>query len=178
MLKINWGSIGTIAEAAFASLARLFNFLPFSWRGVSALILGVLLAKWFWILFAPQTSFTATQPQRAAGMEAGQLFGVTTSNEATAAHGVALPNVQLLGVFAASAGKRGFAVLKLDDKSQTGVAEGEEVATGTRLVAVHADHVILERAGVRQRVNLENKYAGSPHGITSQGMNKATGNSK
>jgi general secretion pathway protein C len=177
MLKINRSSIGTIAEAAFASMARLFNFLPLSWRGVSALILGVLLAKWFWILFAPQTSFTAALPQRAAGMETGQLFGVTSSNETTA-NGVALPNVQLLGVFAASEGKRGFAVLKLDDRSQTGVAEGEEVATGTRLVAVHADHVVLERAGVRQRVNLENKYASSPHGITLQGMNKAPANSK
>lgn len=177
MLKISWGSIGTIAEAALASLSRLFKYLPLSWRGASALILGVLLAKWFWILLAPQTTFTATLPERAAGVEAGQLFGVTASNDVTA-QGVALPNVQLLGVFAASSGKKGFAILKLDDKSQTGVAEGEEVATGTRLIAVHADHVILERAGVQQRVNLENQYANSPHAAILPGMNPAAANRK
>jgi general secretion pathway protein C len=158
MLRINWGSIGTLGDAAMAMLSRLSFYWPFSWRGVSALVLGVLLAKWFWILFAPHAIFTAAMPERAAGLEAGRLFGVAQSTEA-ATQGVALPNVQLLGVFAASAGKAGFAVLKLEDKRQVGVAEGEEVAAGTRLLAVHADYVLLEHAGVQQRVNLENKYA-------------------
>lgn len=157
MLKINWGSIGTLGDAAMVTLTRLSFYWPFSWRGVSALVLGVLLAKWFWILFAPHAIFTAAMPERAAGLEAGRLFGVTLTNDA-ATQGVALPNVLLLGVFAASAGKAGFAVLKLDDKRQVGVAEGEEVAAGTKLLAVHADYVLLEHAGVQQKVNLENKY--------------------
>jgi len=160
MLRINWGSIGTIGDAVMVTLSRLSFYWPFTWRGVSALVLGVLLAKWFWILFAPHAIFTAAMPERAAGLEAGRLFGVALSTEEVT-QGVALPNVQLLGVFAASAGKPGFAVLKLDDKSQVGVAEGEEVAAGTKLLAVHADYVLLEHAGVQQRVNLENKYADS-----------------
>lgn len=157
MLRMNWGSIGTIGDAVMTALSRL----PFSWRGLSALILGVLLAQWFWILFAPHATFTAAVPERAASLEAGRLFGVAQSTE-SAAQGVALPNVQLLGVFAANAGKPGFAILKLDDKRQVGVAEGGEVASGTKLIAVHADHVLLEHAGVQQRVNLENKYPGAP----------------
>jgi type II secretory pathway component PulC len=151
MLRVNWGTIGTIGESAIASLSRL----PFTWRGLGALILGVLLAKWFWILFAPHATFTAAMPERSAGLEAGSLFGVVAESVQTA-EGVALPNVQLLGVFAASTGKKGFAVLKFDNR-QKGVAEGEEVSAGTRLVAVHADYVLLERGGAQQRVNLENK---------------------
>ena len=177
MLKINWSSIGTMAEAGLTSLTRLSIYLPLSWRGLSALILGVLLAKWWWILFAPQATYTAAIPERASAAEAGLLFGVTVTNNVST-QGVALPNVRLLGIFAASAGKKGFAILKLDDKRQTGVAEGEEVASGTRLLAVHDDHVLLERAGVQQRVNLETKgtgieNTGTPHGGTLPGINPA-----
>lgn len=180
MLKISWASIGTIAEGVLAGLSRLSIYLPLSWRGASALILGVLLAKWWWVLFAPHATFTAALPERASAAEAGQLFGISAAKN-VAAQGVALPNVQLLGIFAASAGKKGFAILKLDNKRQTGVAEGEEVATGTRLVAVHDDHVLLERAGVQQRVNLETQDNGSrntgsrntstPHRGTLPGIN-------
>jgi len=173
MLRINWGIIGTAGDAVMSTLARL----PFSWRGLSALILGVLLAKWFWILFAPHAIYTAAMPERAAGVEAGRLFGVTQS-AVSDTRGVALPNVQLLGVFAANAGKPGFAILKLDDKRQVGVADGEEVATGTRLAAVHADYVLLERAGVQQRVNLENKYPVSQNKGGLPAIGATTGNSQ
>lgn len=177
MLKISWSSIGTITEGVLTSLSRLSIYLPLSWRGLSALILGVLLAKWWWILFAPHATYTAAIPERASAAEAGRLFGVTVAND-VGAQGVALPNVQLLGIFAASAGKKGFAILMLDDKRQKGVAEGEEVATGTRLVAVHDDHVLLERAGVQQRVNLETKDAGTARGVTIPGFNPAAINKR
>lgn len=174
MLKINMGSISAIGDMVLASLSRLSVYWPFSWRAVSAMVLGVLLAKWFWIFLAPQATFSAAVPERAAGLEAGLLFGVAVSTEA-ASEGVALPNVQLLGVFAAGAGKKGFAVLKLADNRQMGVAVGEEVAAGTKLVDVQADHVLLERAGVQQRVNLENKYAGSANGSANKGAVPAYG---
>lgn len=182
MLKISWASIGTITEGVLTSLSRLSIYLPLSWRGLGALILGVLLAKWWWVLFAPHATYTAAIPARASAAEAGRLFGVTVANDAST-QGVALPNVQLLGIFAASAGKKGFAILMLDDKRQKGVAEGEEVATGTRLVAVHDDHVLLERAGVQQRVNLETKdagsrYTGNPPGVTIPGINPAADNKR
>jgi len=160
--RLNWGQVGAIGDMVLSNLSRLAAYWPLSWRGLSALILGVLLAKWIWILFAPQATFTSAVPERAAGIETGQLFGVPVSTE-TVSQGVALPNVQLLGVFTASRGRPGFAVLKLDDARQLGVAEGEEVAAGTKLAAVHADHVMLERAGVQQRVNLENKYPASQY---------------
>jgi hypothetical protein len=167
MLKINWGSINTAGDAALNSLSRL----PFTWHGAGALILGVLLAKWFWILFAPHATFTAMAPERAASLETGRLFGVVATTD-TGNQGVALPNVKLLGVFTATANRKGFAILKLDDKRQLGVAEGEEVAAGTTLLSVQADYVQLEHAGVQQKVNLENKYLPP---ATSKGIQPAYG---
>ncbi len=153
MLRMNRGAVWSVAETVMAALSRL----PFSWRSLSALILGVLLAKWFWILLAPHATFTSVMPEQMASPEAGRLFGKVATSEVST-QGVALPNVQLLGVFTASTNRPGFAILRLDDKRQKGVGEGEEVAAGTRLVAVYADYVLLERAGVQQRVDLENKY--------------------
>lgn len=160
MPGINRGTIGTTVDAILTGLSRMSIYWPLSWRSLSAIILGVILARWTWILFAPHATYTSAIPERAAGQEAGKLFGIRTATE-TASVGVALPNVQLLGVFAASSGKPGFAVLKLDNNRQAGVAEGEEVAPGTKLIEVNADYVLLERAGVQQRVNMENKYAAS-----------------
>jgi Type II secretion system protein C len=158
MRRMTWGSISSASDAAMSTFSRFAFYWPFSWRGLYAVTFGVLLAHWFWVLFAPHTIFTITVPERSIGLEAGQLFGIVAST-ATANQGIALPNVQLLGVFAASHGKTGFAVLMLDDKRQLGIAEGDEVVSGTRLVEVLTDHVILERAGARQRIDLENKYA-------------------
>ena len=151
------GSIVAISEAAMAVLARL----PLSWRGLGALVLGVLLAQWSWVLFAPHATAIAAVAERGAAAEAGQLFGVAAAFGVKSAEGVALPNVRLVGVFAAGPGKPGFAVLKLDDKRQVGVVMGEDVAPGTKLLEIHPDYVLLERAGVRQRVNLEGKAAGA-----------------
>jgi hypothetical protein len=156
---ITRGSAGTTIDAIAGSLSRLTLYWPISWRTLSAIVLGALLARWVWILFAPLATYTSAIPEYSTGIEAGQLFGEIASAD-SASVGVAIPNVQLLGVFTASPGRPGFAILKLDNK-QAGVAQGEEVAPGTKLIEVDADHVLLERAGVQQRVDLENKYANS-----------------
>jgi len=161
LFGITRGSAGAAIDAIVTGLSRLTYYWPLSWRSLSAIVLGALLARWVWILFAPNATFTSAIPQRNPGVEAANLFGEILSTE-TASVGVALPNVQLLGVFTASPGKPGFAILKLDNNKQAGVAEGEEVAPGTKLIEVNADYVLLERSGVQQRVNLENKYANSP----------------
>jgi hypothetical protein len=160
--RINIGLLTAAGDALLMAGMRLARYWPFSWRSISAIILGFLLAKWIWLLFAPAPVYTAALPERSAGTEAGQLFGIVVNTENTT-QGVALPNVQLLGVFAASNYRTGFAILKIDN-AQKGVAEGEEVSPGTRLLSVRTDHVLLERGGVQQRVNLENKYQGKSIG--------------
>lgn len=133
--------------------------LSLPWRGVGALVLGALLAKWSWVLFAPHATAIAVAPERGIAVESGRVFGVAVSGVSPAGV-VALPDVQLIGIFAAGAGKPGFAVLKLNGK-QIGVAVGEDVAAGAKLLEVHADYVLLERGGVQQRVDLEGKPAGA-----------------
>lgn len=160
LLRLNFGIFGALGEVMATSVSRLAHYWPVTWRGLGAMILGVLLAKWFWILFAPHVIYTAAMPDRASASNAGQLFGFVQSIDKSP-QGVALPNVQLLGVFTAAAGKQGFAIIKVEGKRQMGLAVGQEVAAGTKLLSVHDDYVLLERAGVQQRVNLENKFANS-----------------
>lgn len=65
--------------------------------------------------------------------------------------------VRLTGVVAASGGRRGHAVLRLDGKRTVAVLEGEDVEPGVRLVEVHADHIVLERNGARETLTWPEK---------------------
>ncbi|TXT24700.1 MAG: hypothetical protein FD134_1422 [Gallionellaceae bacterium] len=133
--------------------------LPLLWGVLGALVLGALLAKWAWVLFAPRATAVAVAPEHGAAAEAGRLFGVAiiAASAVSAAEAASWPNVRLVGVFAGGAGRSGFAVLKLDDKRQAGVAVGGSVLPGVRLAEVHPGYVLLERGGVQRRVELEEK---------------------
>ena len=135
-------------------LSRRFS----PWHALGALVLGVMLARWSWLLLAPHATAVAVIPEHEATVEAGRLFGAAVSGASTQEGN--LPSVRLIGVFAAETGKSGFAVLRLDDK-QVGVVVGEGVAPGTKLLEVHRDYVLLERAGVQQRVDIEGAVAGA-----------------
>ena len=150
-----WVSMGAISERAEAILL----WSPLSWRGLGALVLGVMLARWSWVLFAPHAAATAVAPESGAAVEAVRLFGAAVSS-VSLTEVVALPNMRLMGVFAPETGQAAFAVLKLDDNRQVGIAVGESMASGAKLLEVHPDYVLLERAGVQQRVNLERTVSG------------------
>ena len=60
--------------------------------------------------------------------------------------------MRLTGVVAASGGRRGHAVLRLDGKKTVAVLEGDEVEPGLRLAEIHVDHIVLERNGARETV--------------------------
>ncbi len=167
--SVNLRSLGTSSATAINSLSRLT--LPL--KNISAPILGVLLAKWFWILFAPLTLYTAQIPDRTGSFEAAGIFGNATSFETTVT-GVAPSNIELMGLFAPSNGKQGFAVFKLDDNRQTGVAVGQEIITGTELKEVNSDYVVIEHAGVKQRINLDNNLS-DPEKYGIQPVSGATG---
>jgi type II secretory pathway component PulC len=81
---------------------------------------------------------------------AEQLFG-SALPVSTSVVPVVMPNVRLIGVFA---GVHGFAVFELDGKRQLGLAIGHEIVAGAKLLEVAKDHVVIERAGVRQQILL------------------------
>ena len=152
-MRLRWGSLRALGGGAAGIVARL----PLLWYGMGALALGMLLAKWSWVLFAPHATATIPVPEHKAATEADRLFGVTVT-DVSPVQGVALQNVALVGVFATNGKRPGFAVLRIDGK-QMGVVAGGVVVAGTKLQEIHPDYVLLERGGIQQLVNLEGKAA-------------------
>ena len=117
---------------------------------VAGALVGAVLAYWTWAWLAPRAEprVEAAAAQSGSVASAGAIFGnVPRKQEGAAPTGIA---IKLLGVVAASGGRRGYAVVQLEAKQILAVHEGEDVAPGIRLAEVHVDHVILERSGVRE----------------------------
>ena len=120
-------------------------------------LLGLVLAYWTWAWLVP-----SPEPRAQAGQTDGRAAGPTEA--ATGLFGSAQRDgngaaptgvsIGLLGVVAAkssrSGSEPGYAVLRIDAKQTVAVREGEEIEPGVRLAEVHADHVVLERSGVRE----------------------------
>ena len=113
-------------------------------------LLGVVLAYWTWVWFAPRPEPRAQTALPTGGrVEAAYgLFGnAQRDRNGAAPTGIA---IKLLGVVAASGSQPGYALLRLDTKQTVAVREGGEIEPGVRLAEVHADHIVLERSGVRE----------------------------
>ena len=126
---------------------------------VAVALLGGVLAYWTWAWFAPRAEprVEATAAQSGSVASASAIFGNLPRRQETAAPtGIA---IRLLGVAAALGGRRGYAVVQLEPKQILAVHEGEDIAPGIRLAEVHADHVILERNGVRETLAWPQKKA-------------------
>jgi hypothetical protein len=174
-MRLRW--LFTRAEGKRETAAFSSSFIY--WQLLGALVLGVVFARWSWILFAPHAAAVAVVPEHGATLDAGHLFGVAVSSVSSsgASEGAGSSNIRLVGVFAGRAGQSGFAVLKLDDKRQVGIVVGENVIPGTKLLEAHPDYVILGHAGVQQRVNLEVKaVAASGVGAVLNAASVANGN--
>jgi Type II secretion system protein C len=143
----------SLGKKAFAAPARLWMNWPL-WGGLLAML---LLAKHAWVLFAPgehavPSTTTATQPAQAE-----QLFGSVNTATSTAS----LSGIRPVGIFASR--KNGFAVMQTET-GQIGVGVGGQVVPGVSLVETHSDYVVLERNGVRQRVDLGKATAANAAG--------------
>ena len=116
-------------------------------------LLGLALAYWPWVWFAPRAEprIETAAAQSGGVAAANALFGKFPRNKNTAPTGIA---IRLLGVVAASGGRRGYAVVQLDAKRSLVVHEGTDIAPGVRFAEVHPDHVILERGGMRETLAL------------------------
>lgn len=123
------------------------------WQTLATLVLGAMLVRWAWVLFAPSSASVLPASQPADATQTEHLFGIAVSNVPVQ---VALPNVRLVGVFAP-----GFAILELDGNRQKGLATGTEIVPGAKLVEVAIDHVIIERNGARQEIPLEGRASAS-----------------
>jgi general secretion pathway protein C len=118
-----------------------------NWPLWGGLLATLLLAKHVWVLFAPAEHAVPGTTVAAQSAQAEQLFGTVSTTTSAAS----LNGIRPIGIFASRI--NGFAVM-MTETGQVGVGLGELVAPGIRLVETHADHVILERNGVMQRVDL------------------------
>ena len=126
---------------------------------VALALLGAVLAYWTWAWFAPRAEprIEASAVQSGSVASAAAIFGnVPHNQEAATPTGIA---IKLLGVVAASAGRRGYAIVQLEAKQILAVEEGEEISPGIRLAEVHPGNVILERNGLRETLALPEKKA-------------------
>jgi hypothetical protein len=155
-------------KPASGTAAASVSLLSWVWYALGAIVLGVLLAKWSWTLLKSPATAAAVVPGHGDAAASGRLFGAVSAGSPAAATAAALPDVKLVGVFAPNSGHSGFAVLKLDEKRQVGAVVGASVAPAVRLLEVHADHVVLDSAGVRQKVEMVNANAGAS-GMTPAG---------
>ena len=141
-------------ETGFQSLS--FATTAAVWLATLAAIaaLAVAGAYWTWAWFAPGSEPVRQAPTPAlARVDAARgLFGSVRVTRSSAAPG-ATP-FKLLGLVAASGHEPGYALLKLDGKWTLAVRQGAEIEPGTRVVEVNADHVVLERRGMRETLAL------------------------
>lgn len=113
-------------------------------------LLAMVAAYWTWEWFAPRQEPRAQAAANVSGhvTSASGLFGNPERDRNSASPtGIA---IRLLGIVAATAGRRGYAVVQLDPKGIFAVREEEDIAPGIRLAEVGTDHVILERGGTRE----------------------------
>lgn len=161
----------SLERKLFTTPARLWVNWPL-WGGLLAM---VLLAQHAWVLFAPAEQALPGNTDIPSSGRTGQLFGTTESSGAATS---SLDGIQPIGIFAHST--RGFAVMQTP-AGQRGVGLGNEVSPGIRLVETHADHVLLERNGIRQRVDLSAPSAAdgissAPEAAMQQGNGRITAN--
>lgn len=141
--EMSFGS-SSLATTAVVSLITL----------AATAALGVTLAYWTWAWLAPRPEPALQAPLAVARLDAGyRLFGNARAARASAAPGAGTP-FRLVGLVAASGQEPGYAVLSADGKRALAVRQGAEIEPGTRLVEVNADHVVLDRRGMRETLNL------------------------
>lgn len=115
-------------------------------------LLGLVGGYWTWQWLAPRPEPRGQVQAEPGGQIAAalELFGSVqkdSSGNAPAPTGIA---IRLLGVVAAAEGREGYAIVVLDGRQIVATREGQEIAPGIGLAEVAADHVVLERNGVRE----------------------------
>lgn len=120
---------------------------------IAALVLFALIAAywtWEWLAPRPEARAPAIADTGGHAASANGLFG---NLELKRDRGSASPTgiaIRLLGIVAAAANRRGYALIQIEPRQILAVREGEDIAPGIRLAEVATDHLILERGGTRE----------------------------
>ena len=127
--------------------------------------LGISLAYWTWAAVTPPAVAAPTFQSQAetvtpiTGIKR-ELFGSALEENSALAPMIAA--VKLVGVIAPHAQRTGRAIFMLDGGKPSTVAVGDPVSAGWVLEEVHADHVVLSRDGLIERIKLERRGIAPP----------------
>ena len=119
------------------------------------LLLAFQLAHWTWVFVAPAE--VAAVPEGAPAINLGavaKLFGADAPRNSSGAV-ASLSGLRLKGVIAPDAGPAASAIFSTGAGKDIAVFVDGEVQPGVRLAEVKPDHVIVSRADVRERIDLE-----------------------
>lgn len=118
------------------------------------LLLACQLAHWTWVFVSPAPSRVSLPAAREVDFAAiARLFGA----EAPVAAPRAAGTLRLKGVVAPTPGVAASAIFATGGARDVSVYIGGEVQPGVKLAEVHPDHAIVSRAGVRERIDLEER---------------------
>ena len=148
-------------SALNAALGELARRLPEILTFTLVVVLAMQLAYWTWIFFTPKAPLPPQRPAAAstdnviAKVIDAHLFGAAAViNEAPVAV-TAATNMRLSGVFASAGNLPAFAIISIDGQTSRPVRKGDVITPGIVLEAVSADHVLIRRNGVRERLELD-----------------------
>jgi general secretion pathway protein C len=156
---------------AFAPFRHRIPLDPYtSIKAVILAVLAVLAAQLAWTIVTPVGPFGDWRPAAPRTLSAEAQSAVLAAMDpffrsgSAAQAGAAAPvDLQLFGTRLGSDGVPGSAILGQPEGEQRSYVVGEEVAPGVKLAAVHFDHVVLERGGVRQSLQMPDAQpAGGP----------------
>ena len=126
------------------------------------LLLAFQLAHWTWVFVAPAE--VAAIPEGAPAINLGavaKLFGADAPKSSSGAI-ASLSGLRLKGVIAPDAGPAASAIFSTGAGKDIAVFVDDDVQPGVKLAEVKPDYVVVSRAGVRERIDLETPRAASP----------------
>jgi general secretion pathway protein C len=121
------------------------------------LVLAWQAAYWTWVFLTPPKVSANAGAQPAVDLAAvARLFGATAPGETRTASGL-----KLKGVIAPTPGTEASAIFSTGAGRDVAVYIGGEIEPGLKLAEVHPDHVVVSRAGVDGRIDLEAPRGGA-----------------
>ncbi len=124
---------------------------------IALVLLSLIIANRLWLWFAPLAEAPAptAQPLELSMQSSYGLFGVPPESAPVislmpASTGLAF---RLLGIVAADGDGADYAVIQIAPGNIVAIREGQDISPGVRLTTVYNDHLILERAGVRETLS-------------------------
>jgi general secretion pathway protein C len=125
------------------------------------LVLAYQLAHWTWVFVAPAPVAAVPDADRGVDMAAvAKLFGAAAPVDARNP-GASTSGLRLKGVIAPDAGPAASAIFATGAGKDVAVFVDREITPGVKLLEVRPDHVIVSRAGARERIDLEARRGGS-----------------